>query len=89
MSDDQHGDAVLPIQALQNVHDLTARFRVEVAGRLIGQQDGRRRDEGARDGHALLLATRELRGPVRQAVAEADGVAENVEGLLDLMKQVA
>ena len=35
-------------------------LRVEVAGRLVGEDDGRPRDERARDRDALLLAAREL-----------------------------
>jgi len=55
--DEQHGDAALDVQPLKNVHDLDARPRVEVAGRLVGQQDGRLCHEGARDRDALLLAS--------------------------------
>ena len=47
---------------------------VEVAGRLVGEHHRRARDERAGDGDALLLAAGELGRPVRQAVAEADGV---------------
>ena len=47
------------------------RRRVEVAGRLVGEQHGPARDECTRNGDALLLATRELRRPVREPVLEA------------------
>ena len=43
-----------------SAHDLLGHLRVEVAGRLVGQQQHRLVDEGARDGHALLLAARQL-----------------------------
>ena len=46
--------------------------RIEIAGRLVGQQDARRIGDRARDGDALLLAAGELRRPVRQAVAQAE-----------------
>ena len=38
--------------------------RVEVAGRLVGEQDARRVGDRARDRDALLLAARKLRRPV-------------------------
>src|SRR5689334_12747085 len=53
---DQHdGDAALHVQALEDVHDFHARARIEVAGRLVGEQDRRLVDERARDCDALLL----------------------------------
>ena len=53
--------------------------RVEVAGRLVGEDDLRAAGEGPGDGDALLLATGELARPVREAVAETDGVDDLVE----------
>ncbi len=44
---------------------------VEVAGGLVGQQQARAVHQCAGDGHSLLLATRQLRRPVVQAVAQA------------------
>ena len=41
--------------------------RVEIAGRLVGQQDARRIGDRARDRDALLLAAGEFRRPVRRA----------------------
>ena len=49
-----------------------ARRLVEIAGRLIGQQDFRIADDGAGQRHALLLAARKLAGIMRQAMAETD-----------------
>ena len=46
--------------------------RVEVAGRLVGEDDGRPRGQGAGDGDALLLAAGELRRAVAGAVGEPD-----------------
>ena len=45
---------------------------IEVAGGFVGQDERRPRDDGARDGHALLLAARELARVVLVAVGEAD-----------------
>ena len=48
------------------------RARVEIAGRLVGQQQARRVDQRAGDGDALLLAAGELAGRIALAVAEAE-----------------
>ena len=52
------------VQAGEQRHDLGAGLRVEVAGRLVGEQDRRVVHERARDGHALALAARQLVRPV-------------------------
>ena len=69
-----HGGAGL-VDAVEQPHDALARGRVEVAGRLVGEQDQRPVDEGPGDRHALLLAAGEL---VREAVLLA-GQADEVE----------
>src|SRR6266498_5962453 len=50
-----HQEDRLPgrVQLLEQAHDLLARGRVEVAGRLIGQQDARVVDERPRNRDAL------------------------------------
>ena len=48
--------------------------RVEVAGRLVGQQQRRLVDQRARDGDALLLAARQLIRMMLRAVGQADRV---------------
>src|SRR5579862_7654701 len=53
--DEQDGDAALGVELLKNVHDLDAGARVEVPGRLVGQENGRVVDQRPRDGDALLL----------------------------------
>ena len=40
---------------------------IEIAGRLVGQQDPRRIGDRTRDGDALLLAARQFRRPMHQA----------------------
>ena len=68
---DHHGRLVQLVHGLaQERQDLLARGRVEVAGRLVGKEHGRPRDERATDRHALLLAARQLRGPVRAPVGQ-------------------
>ena len=43
---------------LKKLHDAVSRHGVEVARRLIGQQQSRRVEQGACDDQTLLLATR-------------------------------
>jgi hypothetical protein len=54
------GLAVLAVERLQQVEDLVAGLAVEVARRLVAEQQRRVGDDGARDADALLLAAREL-----------------------------
>src|SRR6185295_2520910 len=61
--------------------DLLAGLAVEVAGGLIGEEDGGAVDEGASDGDALALAAGELIGLVMHAVAEADAL-QGADGAL-------
>src|SRR6266540_2911233 len=58
----------------QRLQDLVAGARVEVAGRLVGQQHRRLGRQRPGDRHPLLLAAGELRGPVQQALGEAHGL---------------
>src|SRR5436190_1890166 len=76
VGDEHDGDAALEIQLLEDVHDLDARPRIEVPGRLVRQQDRRLVDQRARDGDALLLAARQLVGIVIHALAEADDLED-------------
>ena len=46
--------------------------RIEIAGRLVGQQDARRIGDRARDGDALLLAAGKLRRAVRQPILQPE-----------------
>src|SRR5262249_61687214 len=59
------------VQALEDADDLLRGPGVEVAGRLVGQEDRRGGDQGAGDRHPLLLAARELRRVVVLAAGEA------------------
>ena len=60
MGDHDDGDALFLVERDEQVHDLVAALAVEVAGRLVGEQYQRAGDDGAGDGHALLLAARQL-----------------------------
>ncbi len=60
------------LEGVERVHDLAPRNGVEVAGGLIGQDDGGVVHKGACDGDALHLAAREL---VCAMVVVVDGKA--------------
>ena len=67
----EHGHAEL-VDPQQELEDLPADQRVEVAGRLVGDDDPRVVDERARDRRALLLAAGELLRVLLRLLGEAD-----------------
>ena len=69
--DHQNGVAGLVQLTEQIDHDLFVGF-VQIAGRLVGQNQFRLIDQRARDSHTLLFASGKLRWQMRQAFAEAD-----------------
>jgi len=60
-------------------------FRVEIAGRLVGEQQRRVVHQRPRDGDTLLLASGELIRMVAQPVAEAHGL-QRVGGALPALR---
>ncbi len=66
----QHDGLARVVELVKQPHDLVARRRVEVARRLVGEQNARSIHQRARDGDALALATRQLVGPVVHAVGQ-------------------
>src|SRR5258705_2858394 len=68
------GDAALDVEALEDAHHLDARLRVEIAGRLVGEQQRRVVHQRPRDGDRLWLAAGELIRMVAKPVAEAYGL---------------
>ena len=74
------------VEILEQVHHGLAVDRVEVSGRLVGEQDERRAGDRARDGDALLLAARELRREVLHAVRHADLLERLLDALLALVR---
>ena len=60
------------IEPDEQVHDLDAARRVEIAGRLVGEQHRWLCDNGPGDRHALHLSARELRRCVRFPAGEPD-----------------
>ncbi len=59
----------------QQLHNLLPGFAVQCAGGLVGQDDGRVIDQGAGDGHPLLLPARKLIGLMIDAVAQPHHVS--------------
>ena len=76
MGGDQRGEAGVADDLEQGAHHAVAGRVVEVAGRLVGQQDLGVVGERADDRDALLLAAREPRRAVPRRSAEADPVEQ-------------
>src|SRR5581483_5559677 len=76
---DDHRRAALGGEPGEQVDHVGARFRVEVPGRLVGEDYPRLDGERARDRDALLLAAGELRRQVVCPLGEAD-LAQEREG---------
>ena len=74
MGDEEQRRAVLALEREQQIDDLRSGLLVEIAGRLVGEDDPGARRERARDGDALLLAARKLARIVGQPVAEPDAL---------------
>src|SRR5439155_3652770 len=53
-----HDRRAVRVELLEQLHDLLPLARVEIAGRLVREDQGRLVDQRARYGHELLLATR-------------------------------
>ena len=72
VGDDDDGDALLAIEPHQRFHDFVRGAGIEIAGRLVGEQQTGRVDQRPRDRHPLLLAARELAGRIALAVAQTE-----------------
>src|SRR5216684_5931798 len=60
------------MQLAQQIHDGFTALRIEIAGRLVRQEDHGFTPDGPSDGDALLLSPRELAGKVFRTVRHAD-----------------
>ena len=78
---DHHDGASLAMQFAQQAQDDLFVDRIQIAGGLVGQNDFRIVDQGARDAHPLLLAAGELGGQMPGAVFQAH-VGQRRERLL-------
>jgi hypothetical protein len=84
VGDDQDGGAEPLVEVADEGEDFGAGVSVEVASGFIGEQDGGREGEGAGDGHALALASREFVGEVIEAVAELHELEQFAGAAVDL-----
>ena len=84
MRRDDHRRAVHGRHVREQVDDLAARRRVEVAGRLVGEHDARVDGECARDRDALLLAARQVCGKMDRALCEADFVEQGERAIAEI-----
>ena len=75
MGDEHDGAPLGSGVAQQAEHDLR-RSRVQVAGGLVGQQDGRVAHQRPGDGEALLLAAGQLVRPTGRGVGQAEACNE-------------
>ncbi len=86
---DQHDRLAVVVEPLEHRHDLLGGLRVEVPGRLVGQDQLGIVDERPRDRDALLLAARELARVVVLAPGEADDLEAPARLLLALARRDA
>ena len=77
----QQNGSSLSRQRFENVEELLRQRRVEVGGRLVGDDHFRVVDQGAGDGDALLLAARQPFDAGRAAVAELERVQQGFGAL--------
>ena len=64
--------AAFGAQREEQIHDLLAGVRIEITGGLIRQDNRRTVDQRAGDGHPLLFAAGQFRGPMVHAFTETD-----------------
>ena len=63
---------VIAVERLQQIEDLVAGLAIEIAGRLVAEQQRRVGDDRARNADALFLSARQLPRIVLRAFGEAD-----------------
>ena len=85
VGDHQDGLAELGVELAEQGQDVVRALAVEVAGGLVRHDDLRVVHDGARDGHALLLTTRELARVVAHALFETDHAQGRLGALLALL----
>ena len=80
-----------PLQLLQQLEHAGARVGVEMAGRLVAEEESRRLDERARDRDALRFAPRELARKLVEPFRETDQGEQRLgaDGLREAMRLLA
>jgi len=76
MRDEDQTLALFATGARQQLGDLACIVVVEIAGRLVSEDDRRFVGERSGDSDTLLLTAAQFRGPVTTSIAEADGVED-------------
>ena len=76
MRREQHRDPGLGVELAEQLDHAPAVFRIEVAGRFVGDEQRRAVDERAGNRAALQLAARELRRVVREPLGEPDALQQ-------------
>jgi hypothetical protein len=76
MRGDDECRLTLRTKSEQQIHDLLARVRVEVASRFVRENRFRIVDESARDGDALLLTAGKFSGPMIHPFAETHALEQ-------------
>ena len=76
MGGKERGDAGSPDQRIERIEHIGSRFRIEVAGRLVQQQQARRVGDRTGDGDALLLTAGKLGRVMAAALAKAHVVEQ-------------
>src|SRR5688572_1718627 len=87
--DDDVREPLLTVELLHEVHDVVGGGGVEVAGGLVGPDDGRVVHERARDGDALALPARELGRAVCCPLEQADALERIVRALAGFLRGCA
>ena len=77
------------VEVVDEAQDFGAGVGVEIAGGLVGEEDGRLEGQGAGDGDALALAAGELVGQVVEAVVEADELEQAAGARFDFLAREA
>ena len=80
---DHDGDADV-VEAAEQPHDFERQIRIQVAGRLVGDQQRWLGDDGARDTDALLLARGQLQRQVLLVTEQPDLVERGAHALVHL-----
>src|SRR6185295_10989591 len=86
MADVDHGHAALAVQVGERVGEPAPQQRVEARERLVEQQEARVGREGAREGEALALAARELRGALALEPLQAEALQQRARTGRDLLE---
>jgi len=86
--DEDKCGAGLGVEMEEKFDDEMARLAIEIAGRFVREEDLGAIDEGARDRHTLLFATRELRRVVMQPFTQPYAL-EQLNRLLERMIESA